>query len=799
MALLQKLFAPSKPKADSLSWAPLSSTTSKTDNLVRVLLLRESDSSKKLLFDSETTQRHLPPLQSKKHYDQVYDGVGYTLTHPSRSDTRELGDMMFGAVPIAKQNECIKVHPIKKDEIMWSTLFRIDDFTTKISQPTVSTTNASDHSLASSFGSSLGSSMTGKGSESLFLNTFDTIHETIGDSGVFSLSASQPTSFEQFSVGSSCKWPSGSALCLRRRRAKESCQASGSAASETAISSSCSVGLPPSFPAIKVKPASSESSLTATNECSEGSSMARSSSQPSSEGKVGCQGKSTSELLTISSSVIQRKRSKMKLALGIIISTPTGLCSPLLDNAVFMEDLLSRLKYVSSNAYKSRDAFFHIIYRGFLEASATVSRFFSMPSLNMTVWHLLANDRTRDKGGKQFLSDFAALKKNLDTKELKFFLCTWLSVLLTFHPVWVFSVIPANSDVTNVLAQSTSEANSKSTAANIPVREIMKKAHQPFLYNAREAQLADLYGMASNSNRLVKFVLAGGDEASLKKVLNFTTYFIRSSMVTRQTSVVSDDDDLDVMIHCQTVKLPRSPKGCEGGDKVQKGVLFVLGENEHLVASNLSEQQRASKNSSAETPHRKNSSYTIVDLPSFELFEKRETYCPLPSPICISDQLMPGSFLQGLIVKRREGVSRLKASIRRDLRVTNTSCGGEVITILGDLSSGDVDLFSSRHTDANGIPMSMSPLVANLVDSMDELVFQCPLETTLGHVEDCLRHIYLQSRFLAALLVPSDSLVSLDNLVNSLGVDRHDVPLLMSVATAHSPELTTRYGLTFSP
>ena len=97
----------------------------------------------------------------------------------------------------------------------------------------------------------------------------------------------------------------------------------------------------------------------------------------------------------------------------------------------------------------------------------------------------------------------------------------------------------------------------------------------------------------------------------------------------------------------------------------------------------------------------------------------------------------------------------------------------------------------------------------------------------ISFIEDSLYTIYCQSVTLSTHLLTSADLLSLDQLANDLGkiihtiflqmsyygkmfnvissiyfyilgVDTNDVPLLMSIATAHTPILNERYSFNFS-
>ena len=101
----------------------------------------------------------------------------------------------------------------------------------------------------------------------------------------------------------------------------------------------------------------------------------------------------------------------------------------------------------------------------------------------------------------------------------------------------------------------------------------------------------------------------------------------------------------------------------------------------------------------------------------------------------------------------------------------------------------------------------------------------------IDHIENSLYAIYCQSILLSTHLLQSENLQTLDQLSKDLGkhenifksifykelinvkkhimhrnkwyywildLDRNDIPILMSIASVHTPELTERYKLSFS-
>jgi folliculin-interacting protein 2 len=97
---------------------------------------------------------------------------------------------------------------------------------------------------------------------------------------------------------------------------------------------------------------------------------------------------------------------------------------------------------------------------------------------------------------------------------------------------------------------------------------------------------------------------------------------------------------------------------------------------------------------------------------------------------------------------------------------------------------------------ANGI-IGMSQLVASMLESVQALFnsgvteYQC-----LSFMESKLKEMYLQSETLASFLMETE-FCSLNTLTKTLNLSANDIPLLMSIASLHSPQVTRKYGITF--
>lgn len=118
------------------------------------------------------------------------------------------------------------------------------------------------------------------------------------------------------------------------------------------------------------------------------------------------------------------------------------------------------------------------------------------------------------------------------------------------------------------------------------------------------------------------------------------------------------------------------------------------------------------------------------------------------------------------------------------------------------LNYRDVKLASSQtyalsSGDGSYVPIGMSQLVSNMLETVHAMwlagisAYQC-----ISFLESKLKEIYLQSETLAAFLLTTE-FCSLNTVTSTLNLTDNDVPLLLSVASIHSPQLTKKYGISF--
>lgn len=94
-------------------------------------------------------------------------------------------------------------------------------------------------------------------------------------------------------------------------------------------------------------------------------------------------------------------------------------------------------------------------------------------------------------------------------------------------------------------------------------------------------------------------------------------------------------------------------------------------------------------------------------------------------------------------------------------------------------------------------PIGMSQLVSTMLETVNAMwaagisAFQC-----MSFLESKLQEMYLQSETLAAFLLATE-FCSLSTVTAALNLSANDVPLLLSIASVHSPQVAKKYGVSF--
>lgn len=91
----------------------------------------------------------------------------------------------------------------------------------------------------------------------------------------------------------------------------------------------------------------------------------------------------------------------------------------------------------------------------------------------------------------------------------------------------------------------------------------------------------------------------------------------------------------------------------------------------------------------------------------------------------------------------------------------------------------------------------MSQLVSSMLETVHAMwqagtgAYQC-----MSYMESKLQELYLHSETLAAFLLATE-FCSLNTVTSALNLSANDVPLLLAVASIHSPQVTKKYGVSF--
>lgn len=64
------------------------------------------------------------------------------------------------------------------------------------------------------------------------------------------------------------------------------------------------------------------------------------------------------------------------------------------------------------------------------------------------------------------------------------------------------------------------------------------------------------------------------------------------------------------------------------------------------------------------------------------------------------------------------------------------------------------------------------------------------------HLESKLKELFMKSEALAEMLLGTE-FCTMDLLTSSLDLEANDVPLLLAIASIHTPQLAQKYGVTF--
>ncbi|XP_073837106.1 uncharacterized protein isoform X2 [Musca autumnalis] len=169
----------------------------------------------------------------------------------------------------------------------------------------------------------------------------------------------------------------------------------------------------------------------------------------------------------------------------------------------------------------------------------------------------------------------------------------------------------------------------------------------------------------------------------------------------------------------------------------------------------------------------------------------------------VNDHYVPDMVLQGTYASP----SKWEMNLREDLALAAHSASlislpAENIAIIADMEKWDVKLISSQsqhfpYAGGQSAPVGMSQLVSSMLETVQIMnsagisAYEC-----LSFMESKLQEIYLHSETLAAFLLETD-FCSLSAVTTALNLSENDVPLLLSIASIHTPQISKKCGISF--
>lgn len=839
---------------------------------VRVILFRECErKGKKLLFDSNTVEKHELTHGAEKEglqqYTEVGEGVGFKYLRPPCKDVKIISEMIFGSAAIAFQSSNMKIHQIDdENEIMWSTVFQAPRITRGA--------KASDQSLNSSFGCSFGSFQNIDPNDMytaqlLLEDGLPHVASSVGsDSGCYSsyATSSNQTSFHSFPavdsevdvnitcrrrLSSNADTPDYGSLCSLQRRwlaSVENSLSPNDLSSPSFLDTAC---LPLHF----VNSLNTTSCLTSQN--------------------------SKSSLVHHGDNLKSGGRNAV-LGLAIIIKPPDEAMHKLLfKQNLILEDIYNHLLHSVQQAYIHKKRFVATVYAGYEECIRCINKIYTILHLPSPLWHICTQKNDTDLQEK-LVADICHLKRTMDTKETNFFFSSLLTGVLSHHLGWVESVMPSSGIGENFL--------------NKPGAIGMEEFSRENWYSPKRMQFRELHGMLGCPVKNAKTLVLTEDEETSRKIIFVLSYFIRCSQIFEQ-ELTFQDSETDTQTYsikkselrgntrektqrahqsgddqasqatmmaksssspvleknpnftrmkkshsyiCSLADLDQSNPSDIHNTSTADKVNFVIGENENLnISTDVIEEQfdsgldveeqflePNSKKSTLQGPNdivvtkgvtvtMKSESFSqesldtiddsinITEVPYTSPKISVSSVASLPSLICCSDGYMFGTVLQGCFKQKSEA---WRGHLQSDLLATAannfvSSVTDESICIVGDAVKKEVSLVSAQQVvvGRSGLPVPMSPLVAGVLDTfLSTAEFNLPASVVLNQLEDNLQQLYLQSCILAEYLLTSQEFINLQSIASVLDLNSCDIPLLLAVASTHTPLVGQKFGLSFT-
>ncbi|XP_030767830.1 folliculin-interacting protein 1 isoform X2 [Sitophilus oryzae] len=193
-----------------------------------------------------------------------------------------------------------------------------------------------------------------------------------------------------------------------------------------------------------------------------------------------------------------------------------------------------------------------------------------------------------------------------------------------------------------------------------------------------------------------------------------------------------------------------------------------------------------------------------IPMPKTITKDEFEPSVPYPSTVMkgLVENYIPDMVLQGTTSRKTDWESKLKRNLTGHTQHSLLDQPvEESLAIVANIDDWEVQLISS-HTyiidkGSSGVRIGMSQLVSSMLESLLQMwKSHIPAQHCLLHLEQKLQELCLRSRALAEVLLASE-FCNIELLTSALKVEVNDVPLLLAVASTHSPEVTEKYGVSF--
>ena len=421
--------------------------------------------------------------------------------------------------------------------------------------------------------------------------------------------------------------------------------------------------------------------------------------------------------------------------------------------------------------------------------------------MHSSAWHMIVGSNLANSSSIQdkLVQDIVQLQTELDTKETNFFFSSLLTGVLSHHLGWVETVMPSSrqghgenslnkQDSTVVdhfsylhwYDQTKVQFKDLHGMVGCPVRaaktliltedeELARKIVFVLSYFIRCSQIFERKLKFEDNSKInsIKYTL---DRKTLKKKVEEPVVEIEAKPPSLPKSNSSP-----IMEHkCPSNKSMKKSKSfifslndldqgnsAEGPTDSTEKVNFLIGENENLAISehnldevgkdlesvNISEDVIVTKGVPAIMKAEEDYlNITEVPLPQCEVVASSPAR--LPALICCSEHYMPGSVLQGCYGWSQGETWR--TSLHADLLATSSNSfvsgvSEESICVVGDCCRHEVSLVSAQQVVVGrqaGLPIPLSPLVANILDSVATTAsFSLPAQVVLHQLEVSSSHV----------------------------------------------------------